>query len=82
MTHLSGNSEGVIHKSNSDVERVLWQINSICAAIITYLGNSGAKERSHVSRHFLKARTDAGLRGYYPSAETQSQAPDLLSKAA
>lgn len=61
MTHLSGNSEGVINKSNSNVERVLWQINSICAAIITHLGNSGAKERSHVSHHFLKASTDAAL---------------------
>lgn len=44
MTHLFGNSERVVHKSNSNVKRVLWQINSICAAIITHLGNSGAKE--------------------------------------
>lgn len=44
MTHLFGNSERVIHKSNSNVKRVLWQINSICAAITTHLGNSGAKE--------------------------------------
>lgn len=61
MTHLFGNSEGVTNKSNSNVKRVLWKINSICAAIITHLANSGGKEKSRVSHQFLKASTDAAL---------------------
>lgn len=61
MAHSFGNSERVINRSNSNVKRIFWQIDSICAAIITHWGNSGAKERSHVSHHFLAASTDAAL---------------------
>lgn len=81
MTHLFENSEGVIHKSNSNVKKFLWQINSVCAVIIIHLEIQVLKK---YEPPLLESQYGCyiGLKGCYPSAETQSQAPDLLLKAA